>query len=120
MLHAFVGQDIEEVRRKVQGPLKEYLRSSMDLQHHGIDKQDSLSKEAQEQILSYAFERYFENDGLFGTPQTCQKMVEHLGEIGVDEIACLIDFGVDADSVLDSLSSLALLQNYCQTHSVVK
>lgn len=119
MLHTFVGQDIEEVRRKVQSPLKEYLRSSMDLQH-SIDKQASLSNEAQEQILSYAFERYFENDGLFGTPQTCQKMVEQLGEIGVDEIACLIDFGVDIDSVLDSLSSLALLQNYCQTHSLVK
>ena len=28
------------------------------------------------------------------------------GDLGVDEIACLIDFGVDADAVLDSLRHL--------------
>ena len=33
---------------------------------------------------------------MFGTPQTCLATVDRLGDLGVDEIACLIDFGVDA------------------------
>jgi non-ribosomal peptide synthetase component F len=37
-------------------------------------------------------------------------MVERLKEIGVDEIACLIDFGVDVDSVLANLHSLNILR----------
>jgi aryl carrier-like protein len=59
-----------------------------------------------EALLSYAFERYFTTSGLFGTPETCLRMVDRLKAIGVDEIGCLIDFGVDVDSVLASLHDL--------------
>src|SRR5262249_55581590 len=57
-------------------------------------------------LLDHAFERYFETSGLFGTPTSCLKLVGQLRRIGVDEIACLIDFGVDVDSVLASLHFL--------------
>ncbi len=39
------------------------------------------------------------------------KMIERLKEIGVDEVACLIDFGVEVDSVLESLDHLVVLQD---------
>jgi hypothetical protein len=39
------------------------------------------------------------------------KMVERLKAIGVDEVACLIDFGIDVDSVLESLEHLAVLRD---------
>src|SRR5439155_14798685 len=42
----------------------------------------------------------------FGTPQVCLRMVEQLRGVGVDEIACLIDFGVASQVVIDSLGLL--------------
>ena len=56
--------------------------------------------------MDHAFERYFKSSGLFGTTEMCLQMVDRLQAIGVDEIACLIDFGVDSESVLQSLPYL--------------
>ena len=47
---------------------------------------------------------------LIGTPESCAAVVEHLREIGVDEIGCFIDFGVDTDAVLASLPALDRLR----------
>ena len=110
MLHTFVGEDMEVVRNKVREPFIEYLKSSVDLWRHGSKSLDELSETEQDNLFAYAFERYFQTSALFGTPSTCWKMVERLKEIGVDEIACLIDFGVDVDSVLANLHSLNMLR----------
>jgi natural product biosynthesis luciferase-like monooxygenase protein len=127
MLHAFVGSDPEEVREKVRQPLIEYLRSSVSLIKQyawsfpafkrrpgmdttsGVDLQ-TLSDEEMNALLEHSFGRYYETSGLFGTPESCLVMVDRLKEIGVDEIACLIDFGVDSDSVLEHLDDLNQLR----------
>lgn len=126
MLHTFVGEDEDEVREIVREPMKGYLRSSiMLIQQHAwafpafkrvADKEASfqdnfmkLSEEDTDAMLDHSFERYYETSALFGTPESCQRMVEDCKRIGVDEIACLIDFGVDSTSVLDSLPALAQL-----------
>jgi natural product biosynthesis luciferase-like monooxygenase protein len=125
MLHTFVGQTLEDVRAKVRGPFLEYLRTSTDLINKARweltafakadDRSaaggatmnlDELSAEDMNAILDHAFERYFATAGLFGTPESCLATVDRLRNLGVDEIACLIDFGVDADSVLASLPYL--------------
>jgi natural product biosynthesis luciferase-like monooxygenase protein len=125
MLHTFVGQTMDEVRAKVRGPFLEYLRTSTDLINKArweltafakADDRtkaggatmnlDELSKEDMDAILDHAFERYFATAGLFGTPESCIATVDRLRDLGVDEIACLIDFGVDSDSVLESLPQL--------------
>src|SRR5436190_240656 len=62
-------------------------------------------------ILDHAFERYFATSGLFGTVERCRQMVARLTAIGVDEIACLIDFGVATEQVLDSLPRLKQLMD---------
>jgi hypothetical protein len=41
-----------------------------------------------------------------GAPDKCARLIDALVDVGVDEIACLIDFGVDVDSVLASLERL--------------
>ena len=56
--------------------------------------------------MDHAFERYVGSAGLFGTPESCLAQVDHLRSLGVDEIACLIDFGVDQDTVLAALEDL--------------
>jgi len=125
MLHTFVGSDVEEVRRKVRAPFLEYLKTSTDLISKmrweltafakGSDRDASiapqmsladLDAEELDVIMEHAFERYFKTAGLFGSPTPCLATIDRLKQFGVDEIACLIDFGVAADEVLASLPYL--------------
>lgn len=124
MLHTFVGEDNDSVRELVRQPMKDYLRSSMKLvldfawsfpafkKPKGEDAKledidiKSLSEEETETILDFAFDRYFENSGLFGTPDTCAAMVNRCKQADINEIACLLDYGVDTDSVMASLPYL--------------
>jgi len=131
MLHTFVGDDDDEVRETVRGPMKEYLRSSLDLIKQAawsfptfvqrgaqdgktpVEIMDSrpLSEEEMDALLEHAFSRYYGTSALFGTPQRCLALVDKLKDAGVDEIACLIDFGVDADAVLAHLPALKQLMD---------
>ncbi len=108
MLHTFVGSSVDEVREKVRGPFSNYLRSSVDLWLARRPGQDitEFTEEELADLVSYAFDRYFETSGLFGTPDTCLRMIDRLEAIGVDEVGCLIDFGVDFDSVISGLHYL--------------
>jgi natural product biosynthesis luciferase-like monooxygenase protein len=110
MLHTFVGEDMEFVRHKVREPFTEYLKNSVDLWRHGSTNLDNLTEKEQQDLLAYAFERFFQSSALFGTPDTCMQMVSSLKEAGVDEIACLIDFGVDVDATIAALYSLKRLK----------
>jgi natural product biosynthesis luciferase-like monooxygenase protein/amino acid adenylation domain-containing protein len=120
MLHTFIGHDKEAVREKIRTPFLNYLHSSVDLISNlfktlnwSIDLKQMSPQDADD-LMVYAFNRYFESSALFGTPESCQQMTERLKEIGVDEVACLIDFGVDADSVLAALPALNELKNLAQ------
>jgi natural product biosynthesis luciferase-like monooxygenase protein len=108
MLHTFVGNNVDEVREQVRGPFSNYLRSSVDLWLARSPGQNigEFTEEELADLVSFAFERYFETSGLFGTPSTCLGMIDRLKSIDVDEVACLIDFGVDFDSVLAGLQYL--------------
>ena len=53
-------------------------------------------------LLEHAFERYYETSGLFGTPETCVAMIDRVKAAGIEEVACLIDFGVPHDEVVGS------------------
>jgi natural product biosynthesis luciferase-like monooxygenase protein len=131
MLHTFVGEDAATVKRRVRDPFTEYLRTSTDLiskarwettafgrpgttraaEPGAPDARlDGLTTEETDALLAHAFERYFETCGLFGTPESCAPMVARFRGIGVDEIACLVDFGVDDDAVLEGLRSLDALR----------
>jgi natural product biosynthesis luciferase-like monooxygenase protein len=112
MLHTFVGEDIEVVRNQVRKPFIEYLKNSVDLWRQDSKNLDDLTEKEREDLLAYAFERYFQTSALFGTPDTCLARVARFKEIGVNEIACLIDFGVDVDTVMTALSSLKSLKEH--------
>ncbi len=112
MLHTLIGEDREAVRALVRQPFTEYLRSSIGLIENLIRSLKlpldlrTMSAQDMDDLLAFAFDRYFETSALFGTPETCAALIERLKEIGVDEVACLIDFGVAADVVLASLQRL--------------
>ena len=126
MLHAFVGGDDETVREQVRGPMKAYLRSSIGLikaaawsfpafkqkttNASGEFSLGDLSGTEMEDVLDFSFERYFETSALFGSVATCLRTVERVRAAGADEVACLIDFGVDTETVLDHLPLLDRLR----------
>jgi len=114
MLHTFIGDDLEDVRRIVRDPFLTYLESSVDLWQHGSRKLAEMTQAEREGVLEHAFERYFHSAALFGTPQICSAMVTRLQAIGVNEVASLIDFGVDTDTTLRGLESLNLLRKRFQ------
>ena len=117
---------MDAVRDTVRKPFSDYLRTSVDLikkaswyfsanskqlktQENGATElfgSGETTEADMEAMLSHAFDRYFETSALFGTPDVCLQMVKRLKAIGVDEIACLIDFGVDHDSVMSGLECL--------------
>ncbi|MFD0307010.1 MupA/Atu3671 family FMN-dependent luciferase-like monooxygenase [Streptomyces sp. NPDC127119] len=112
MLHTFIGTDLEEVRETVRPPFTDYLRSFLTV----IDSQKKnlapgagvrdMSEADQDQLIEFAFDKYFEKGALLGTPDSCTAVVDRFKGMGVKEIACLIDFGVDEQLVVESLSHL--------------
>ena len=119
MIHTFVGSSVDEVREKVRRPFSDYLRSSVELWLARSPGQEigDFTEEELADLVSYAFDRYFETSGLFGTPNTCLEMIDRLKLIGVDEFACLIDFGVDFDSTIASLRYLDKVRELTNTSS---
>ena len=104
------------MRATVHEPFKNYLKGSVGLfaavAPKGMDIK-TLSPADLEALAEHAFERYFESGGLFGTPESCVPMVTRLKQIGVTELACLIDFGIPTDTVLASLPYLDDLRRRC-------
>ena len=124
MLHTFLADTRDEARAIARGPMKDYLRSAAGLIKQyawafpafkkpqgaanpmDIDLR-SLTEEELDGILDFAFERYFEDSGLFGTIADAMERVEQLRAIGVTEVACLIDYGIARETVLAGLRPLA-------------
>lgn len=110
MVHTFLGHDRDQVRDVVRAPFSAYLRSSIGLFARalgvgGLDVEKLPAKDLRF-LVNRSFNRYFETSGLFGTVEDGARFVEQLRAIGVDDVACLIDFGVPADRVLDGLTLL--------------
>lgn len=134
MLHTFVGDDEDAVREAAREPLKSYLGESFSLLREyawsfpafqrpagsspdegGLDDDvfRNLDADDLDAVLEFAFLRYYDTSGLFGTVERCTSIVDGLKGIGVNEIACLIDFGIDTDAVLESLPHLDRVRVEC-------
>ena len=118
MMHTFIGEDADAVLQTVRAPLTKYLKSHLNLIETGaeslnlaVDVRDQDPEKYRDQMAAFAFQRYYRTSSLIGTPTSCMKMVERLKAIGVDEVACLIDFGIDVDAVLESLEHLVVLRD---------
>ena len=124
MLHTYIAPTRDQAREVARGPMKDYLRSAAALikqyawafpafkKPQGVAKPmdidiQSLSEEELDAILDFAFQRYFDESGLFGTVEDAVARVEDLKAIGVGEVACLIDYGIETQTVLAGLRPLA-------------
>ena len=126
MLHTFVGHDKAMVKETVREPMKAYLKSAVGLIKDaawsfptfkqsttladGSFGMDHLNAEEMDALLNHAFERYYATSGFFGDVDAALDIVEKVRACDVDEIACLIDFGIPTDVVLEHLPSLATVR----------
>jgi hypothetical protein len=121
MVHTLMGETDQQVKEKVAAPLKAYIKSSVHLveamsrsyraetrnqvgRYGNLD--GHLSEELLEDLLEIAFERFYAQAALLGTPEKCHRLLERLAGYGVNEVACLIDFGLEAPDVMQGLEWL--------------
>ncbi|WPB81916.1 amino acid adenylation domain-containing protein [Archangium violaceum] len=120
MLHAFLGADASEARRAVREPLLRYFRSSVDILSGFIASQGlkvdprTLTPRDMDALLEHGLERYMEDGGFFGTPDSSASIVERVRRLDIDEVACLVDFGTGTEATLDSLHHLDILRRRSQ------
>ncbi|MFK7804319.1 MAG: MupA/Atu3671 family FMN-dependent luciferase-like monooxygenase [Anaerolineae bacterium] len=137
LLHTFIGPDLEKVKEMVRKPMTDYLRSSVFLIRQAawsfptfkqkasetgqtpqevFDNQE-LSESEMEALLDHSFERYFEHSSLLGDFKKGIKTVNELKRIGINEIACQVDFGVPT---ADTLAHLPHLNRLRQLMTLIK
>lgn len=119
MVHAFLGDNDDAIRDAVRAPMHAYLRSSLGLllgsQVSSARKLDpaTLREKDIEFLIKRSFDRYYDNGGLLGAVDKAVGTVARLRAIGVDELACLIDFGIPTDEVIAGFKHLDRLRGLC-------
>ena len=130
MLHTFLADDREQARSAARPALTAYLRSATSLlkdmasafptlRNAGADADEyfrSLSAAELDELLAAATDRYMDTSGLFGTVDDAERLVFDAVAAGVDEIACLVDFGVEPDRVRGGFGQIAALKHRIETH----
>lgn len=125
MLHTFLGANNAAVRTHVREPLQAYLRSYLrqredpNLKNKVMDGADvaKMSESEKDGLAAFALERYFQGNALLGTVEKCIRIVDQLRDVGVDEIACLVDFGLPHEAVIESLDYLDQLRAHYDARS---
>lgn len=107
-LHTLLLDDRARVLRAVEAPFKEYIKTALDAHVNAVAEKAAAAPTEVERakMLEYAYQRYCKTGALFGTVEDGRGMVEQAIAAGVDEIACLVDFGVDYAVVKESLAYL--------------
>ena len=114
MLHTFLAADGEHARRLTREPFREYLRSAAALEQRSAAgggtisggyalPEEDIPADLIEELLDITYERYVRGASLIGAPDELVGYVERLAALGVTEVACLVDFGVPDELVLEHL-----------------
>ncbi|QRK08316.1 LLM class flavin-dependent oxidoreductase [Archangium violaceum] len=120
MLHTYVGEDFDTVCQQARGPYCEYLKANIGLlkglAQSRVREVDvtRLSPAELDEFVGFLFERFVSTRALIGTPSSCMELVRQLQGSGVDEIACLLDFGPPQERVLENLVHLERLKERSQ------
>jgi len=112
MVHTFVGPNNSAVKEQVRAPFTHYLHSYFKQYDNVRVNTEEVTEADRDAIMIAAFEHYFETNTLMGTPAKCSGLIEQLLAAGVDEVACLVDFGVEANAVLGGLQYLNELREH--------
>ncbi len=119
MLHTFVSDTTTALQQALDA-FAEYLKSASyllnSIAYSRGQKVDiaSLSEEDVRDYLHFVVDRLVSTRRiLFGTPESCFELVQQLKAVGVNEIACQLDFGLTTDVILQSMPYLNQLKERC-------
>jgi phthiocerol/phenolphthiocerol synthesis type-I polyketide synthase D len=115
-MHTFLADDLGEIRRHAYGPFCHYLKSNAGLvaklafsRGMTIDV-STLTDRQLDEAVDLLFEKFISGRSLLGTPESCARVLDQLIRIGVNEVACLLDFGPEPDAILGELEALDRLR----------
>lgn len=132
LVHTFIADHERMIFDKVKEPFKQYLIDSVGTPQTiakvlGLgDLGAAVNGEGEgrhsdiDAITEFAFQRYYQSNALFGTAERCLPLVQKIRNAGVNEVACLIDFGVEPDLVLESLPRLGRLRDMAIPEAAAK
>jgi natural product biosynthesis luciferase-like monooxygenase protein len=120
MLHTYVDDELERARDVARGPLLDYLRSAIQLELEAAQAGGTVSggrrlsaadasSESVTELADASCDRYLATQSLIGSVAHCEGVAHRVGSVGVDEIACLLDFGLPAATMLTGVRRLAAL-----------
>ena len=116
MAHTFVGENEQAVRKFARPAMAAYLKINIQMQHdHSVGRGEDrgfsrLTERESEKMIRAQVNNDLESPLSFiGTLDHCAQRAACLREHGVDEIACLIDFGIGFEEVMASLERLSKL-----------
>ena len=116
MTHAYIAGTREDVRTIARPAMAAYLAANLGMQQDNSAglKDDRGFTQLSERENEIVIRTQVNNNlcstlSFVGTLEECARQAEVLYDNGVDEIACLIDFGIRMDEVLASLRRLAVL-----------
>ncbi|MFJ3998221.1 MupA/Atu3671 family FMN-dependent luciferase-like monooxygenase [Streptomyces parvus] len=116
LVHTYLGDDHAAARADALEPMVRYLRSSLLMRSAataaGQRREDvaAASEEDLDYLFRRAYDRYCDRRALIGTPDSVAPFVAALHGAGVDEIAALVDFGMDRERLRSGLEHLDVLR----------
>ncbi|RKI05722.1 amino acid adenylation domain-containing protein, partial [Corallococcus praedator] len=126
MLHTYLGDDEAEVFRTVRQPLLGYFRGSTDIVTSLLAAQgyqgeiNKLSPDDINALLEHTFEHHAKMTGLVGSMESGLKRLRELQVSDVDEVAALIDFGLETPVVLEGLRRLARVRELLESEAAAR
>ncbi len=117
LMHTYLSDDADAAIEKARLPFQQYLSSAVGLFKslvNGLGKKvdfDAITDSDKDYLLNAAYDDYVKHRALIGSVESSRALVQKMSDIGVQEIGCFIDFGVEASLVSQSLPVLDQLKN---------
>jgi len=109
MMHTYLDPDSTRARAQIEKAYGKYVENYLQFLSAGERK--VIAGQDEEFVKQRAIARLFESHGIVGAPVDCVERILRAEAAGITEIACLIDFGIEADAVLAALQYLVDLRN---------
>lgn len=109
MVHTHVADTLSRAVAEVTGPLLTYQGSFLDLANRGggAPDEEPLTDDEKAALARYAVGKYATERGLVGGPAEIAARLGEFAELGVDEVACLVDFGMTPGQVRETVTRVA-------------
>ncbi|WP_264530609.1 MupA/Atu3671 family FMN-dependent luciferase-like monooxygenase [Flavobacterium sp. N502540] len=117
MLHTYLDETVEKAQEKARPSMKKYLLKSIEMSGKEVLENENdpllqnITEKSIEELLDFSVSKYFKESCLIGNLESSLPILDKAAKSGVNEIACLIDFGIDKTSVLEGLPQITKLKD---------